>query len=113
MTALAGLWNVAGDQGELDTWSLTHMASHRDILKAIFDQGAISLPEYILDPIPLQDMGTWIYQHQRMHQDMNQVFGISGLNLLNVDWQDPASRAGFVIGNATEHRQIANLLGIG
>lgn len=113
MSSLASLFNVPGTEEENSVWSFAHMASHRDIIRVIYETGGVALAEYSLDPIPVTDMGTWLYQHQQMHNDMNLVLGIrSGLNLTNLEWQDDNARASFVLSNAVEHRMVCNLLGI-
>lgn len=112
MSGLANLFNVPGSPEEAASWAFAHAANHRDISRAIYNETGVTLPEYVLDPIPLHDMGSWVYQHQQMHADMDSILGISGLNLLNVEWQDEASLAGFIQANASEHRQACNLLGI-
>lgn len=111
--SLAGIFNIPGDPDELHQWAFDHMANHRDILKAIREQYGLLLNEYPLDPIPPNDLGVWSYQHQIMHDQMNQVLGISGLNLTNVDWDDVGQRTAFVYSNATLHREASGLLGIG
>jgi len=113
MSGIASLFNIPGTPEEANSWAFAHASHHRDIIKAIFEQYRTSLPEYVLEPLPLRDMSTWVYQHQQMHNDMNQITGISGYNLSNVDWQNIESRSGWIFSNAAEHTRIAGVLRIG
>lgn len=113
MSGIAQLYNIPGDPKESNSWSFAHSSHHRDIIKAIHEQYGVNLPEYVLDPVPVQDLSTWIYQHQQMHNDMNGILRVSGYNLSNVDWKNIESRSSWIFSNATEHTNIAGLLRIG
>lgn len=113
MSGVAPLYNIPGTVDESNSWSFAHSSHHRDIIKAVFEQYGVSLPEYALDPIPTQDLSTWIYQHQQMHNDMNQIVGVSGYNLSNVNWKNIESRSGWIFSNANEHTNVAGILRVG
>ena len=114
MSGVAGLYNVPGTDSELATWSFVHAAHHRDIIRVVYQTKNIAMPEYSLDPFnPRQDMGVWLYQHQEMHDNFDQVLGISGFDLTDVNWQDREQLAAWILLNASEHYQAANTLEIG
>ena len=116
MSGVAGLYNVPTTKAELDTWSFVHAAHHRDIIQSIYQLGNVVLVEFPLDPInpaSPDDMEVWSYQHQAMHEAFDQLLGIAGFDLLDVDWSDKNQVAGWIFLNADEHVQAANLLGIG
>lgn len=110
---IAGIYNVPETEEERAVWSTTHANHHRVINDAILRIYSVSIPEYILDPFDPKDMGTWSYQHQIWHDNINQVLGIEGLNLLDVDWEDLQQRVGFIQVNAALHLQASNILEIG
>lgn len=112
--SLAAIFNVPSTSDDLNEWAFAHMANHRDIIRVIYQIFAIALPEYALDPIDPDDTGLWQRQHQQMHQDFNNtLLGTSGFNLLGLDWHDENKLAAWVLLNATEHRQISNILRLG
>lgn len=113
MSGIASLYNVPGSPEELAIWSSAHIAHHRDIIRLIYQLVNIALPEYLIDPIDPNNPGPWDDLHQAMHQDMDGVLGISGFNLLGVDWQNQDLLAAWIFLNATEHHQAADILGIG
>lgn len=113
MSGLAGLYNIPGSPEELDVWAFIHAAHHRDINRIIFELYQITLPEYGLDPIDPQNVNAWNYQHQEMHSIQDEILGISGFNLSDVDWTDRGQLASFIFLNASEHYQAAQILGIG
>jgi hypothetical protein len=113
MSAVADLYNVPSNDAERAQWSFAHMAHHRDINRRLYELVAVSLPEYSLDPIDPANVGQWEYQHQQMHNAQNQLLGISGFDLSEVDWKDQNLLAGWVWLNAVEHTQAADILEIG
>lgn len=110
--SIADLANVPDTQEGLLTWSFAHMAHHRDIIHAIFIKDKIKLIEFPLDPMPLDNLGVWGYNHQAMHSQMDQVLNISPFDLTDVNWQDPTQRAEWIWLNFQEHLQATNILGI-
>ena len=113
MTGLADLANVPASDTDRAQWSFAHMAHHRDISARIYLLAKIALPEYILDPVDPNDPGDWEYQHQIMHDNQNQLLGITGQDLTGVDWKDQRLLAAWIQLNFNEHLQASNILGIG
>ena len=113
MSGLANLYNVPGNDAERAQWSFAHMAHHRDIALAIYDLIKVALPEYILDPILIDDTGQWEYQHQLLHDNQNAILGIDGQDLTGVDWKDPEILTAWIFLNQSEHYQAAQILRIG
>ena len=113
MSAIAALYNVPSTDSEFNSWAFAHAAHHRDIARVIYEVTGTQLPEFVLDPMDPENSQIWIYQHQLMHQNQDAILGIAGYDLLEVDWQDDGQRAAWVLLNANEHLQAANILGIG
>lgn len=113
MSGLASLYNVPGNVSERSQWAFVHMAHHRDINRRIYELVAISLPEFILDPINEADVGFWEYQHQQMHDNQNAILGIAGYDLTGLDWEKRNELAGWIYLNSLEHVQASNILEIG
>ncbi len=113
MSAVADLYNVPSSDAERAQWAFAHMAHHRDINRRIYELVKVSLPDYILDPINVDDTGDWEYQHQVMHDNQNALLGINGYDLSEVQWKDQAILAGWVFLNSYEHQRAADILEIG
>ena len=111
--SLAGIYNVPTNEENLAQWAFSHMAHHRDIIRVVYELTTIALPEYILDPFNPLDRTNWEYTHQVMHQQMNLLIGVEGNDLLGLDWSDENKRAAWIQLNASEHRQIGDILGLG
>lgn len=109
---LALVENVPESPETLAEWSFSHMAHHRDVNRAIYQKYGYALPEYVLDPFDPRNPGTWLYQHQIMHQNNDAILGISGYNLLEVDWGDPGQREVWINLNFNEHFQWNQDLGV-
>ena len=113
MSGIAGIFNVPSNQEELDTWATIHATHHLNIINRIFQLTGSELQQFVIDPINLADPGTFLLQHQQMHNDMDAILGIGGFNLLDVDFKDKNEFAGWIWLNAQEHYQASNTLGIG
>jgi len=113
MSAIAALFNVPSTEGELNEWSFAHAAHHIDINRLIYQKTGAVLQSYVLDPFDPDNAGVWLYQHQLMHQAFDQLLGISGYDLLDVDLKDRNEFAGWIWLNAQEHYQAANTLELG
>jgi hypothetical protein len=111
--SIASLFNTPNTDDEMSAWSFNHMAEHRLINDAILTQHNIALPEYILDPVNLADPQAFLNLHQQMHNNTDAALGISQQNLLEVDWNDPGQREGWIQLNAQLHVAESNALEIG
>ena len=89
------------------------MIHHRDINEHIYLQFGVHIDEYVLDPVNPHGPGQWEDQHQAMHQQVNTVLGISGFDLTGIDWLNPTVLSGWIQSNFVEHREWADILGIG
>lgn len=107
----ASLANIPNTPDETGEWAFAHSAHHRDINRLIYQQFKISLPEYILDPMTVDDLGTFGYQHQIMHNNQNSILGIAGQDLTDVNWKDLGERTAWIFLNFNEHFKAANILG--
>lgn len=114
-TAIANGAQVTGFSGtlvQIGIPAVHNITSGDDIL---FGPGAnvLALAQYQLSPINTDDFGMWLYQHQTMHSQINQVLGLTGYNLLDLDWEDPEQFQDWLNQNADEHIRICSALGIG
>ncbi len=110
--SLASLANVPYDDNSLSQFSFAHMAHHRDIIRRIYELSGIELEEFPIDPFNLANADTFGYQHQQMHNQMNSVLGISGNDLIEINWQDKGEREGWIFLNWQEHMQAGDKLGV-
>lgn len=113
MSDVAALFNVPSTDQERAIWSFAHAAHHNDIIRVIFQITGVILATYILDPFDPDNTGVWADQHQQMHNQMDDILGISPFNLDEVNWKDKSTLSGWIYDNANEHFQAANILEIG
>jgi hypothetical protein len=111
--SLAALFNVPQTEDQLAQWSFVNAAAHADIVRVVFQNRNTVLASYVLDPINPDDLETWLYQHQVMHQQMDAVLGIAGYDLLDVDWTDRGQFAAWIASHANEHLQAGQILNLG
>lgn len=110
---IAGLAVVPKTSEELALWSFEHQAHHRDIIRVLYQRFTVVLDEFILDPFNPNELDSWIYQHQFMHQQMDAVLGIAGFDLSELDWSDPVVLGNWINANQSEHYQAGQILGLG
>lgn len=108
---LANLFVVPRNPDQLRQWSFNHMAHHRDVLAYTAAKYSVSIPEFVLDPIPV-DTGAWAVQHQLMHNIQDALLNIPGYDLSEPDFTKPDSMQSWIWLNADLHRQEADITGI-
>jgi hypothetical protein len=112
--SLAVLANIPDprDENTFHEFSFSNQNSHTRIVTAIGVQKKISLSIYVLDPMPWFDIGVWLANHQQMHDDMNGVSGVSGVDLTSVDWTNEEQAVNWIRLHWSEHQQNEQILGI-
>ena len=107
---LASLYNVPENDNEFNDFSFNNADQHVQIARALLTKYNVVAPYFVLDPLPLQDMGTWLTQHQILHNIMNQVLGTNSNDLTAVDFQDPSQLTEWIWLHAQEHYVAAQNL---
>lgn len=100
---------------ELRKWTFCHQAAHLDINSRIQEKFSIPLPMYVLDPVDPKDpisMGIWSYEHQILHSNQNSILGITGNDLLGIDFTNSGILQSWLFLHIVEHQQAAGLLGL-
>ena len=87
------------------------MAHHRTVNAAIQAKYALTLPQYVLDPVNLDDPDAFLYQHQIMHNNTDALLGIASYDLTSADFSSPETMAAWIFLNATLHYAEATALG--
>lgn len=110
--ALATLYNVPTNMQEMNIFSFSNMDEHVKIAAALFSKAGIYVPLYVLDPIPLNDMGAWLAQHQTLHNIMNGALGTNSDDLTDVNFNDSQQLNQWIWLHAQEHYQAADALNL-
>ena len=108
---LAQLYNTPLNPEQEAVFNFAHADHHRRMIQAAFVRFHITLPEFVLDPLNAQSVDV-ILQHQTMHNAIDALYGISGFDLTDVNWQDEQQRAGWIWLNAQLHQQEALKTGV-
>lgn len=110
--SVANLFNVPGNDEALLQFSFANAAEHHKIVQSLFDDLGIHVESFILDPLPINDPGAWLYQHQQAHNVQNAALGIAGNDLTSVDLKDKGQLAAWIILHGREHREASQLLNL-
>lgn len=101
--AIGSIRDVPKSAQEWATWSFAHMAHHRDINAALVTAQGMNFDLYDLDPIPLENPGAWIDQHQQQHSVQDAIFGIQLFDLSGFDPKDPEALQSWILQNYSLH----------
>lgn len=114
-TSIANGAQVTGFSGTLVQIGIPAVHDITDGDSILFGPGAnvLVLDQFQLSPINTDDFGLWLYNHQTMHSQINQVLGLTGFNLLDLDWEDQDQLQDWLNQNGDEHQRICSALGIG
>lgn len=97
---------------EFSAFGFSNIASHRDINRAIFQTLGVTVQEYPIYPISLDNPGQWAWQHQQMHTQAWAALGGFGYNLLGVNWDDQRAAEMWAAIHSDEHNRLESLLGL-
>jgi len=106
---LAALFNIPRNNPSRDQFAFNNDAEHLHIIDAIRLQGGPTLERFVVNPIPSGDVPGWARRHQAMHNQMNGVLGIAGLDLTGIDFNDERGLEAWVQIHVQEHYK-ANLI---
>jgi|SRR5579872_2493832 len=111
--AVANLFNIPNSKQDWNEYSFALQGTLRDINRRILETQNIALPEYILDPIDLNEPYVQLYNLQSWMNDINSVLGIAGFDYIDVDFRQQGNIASWTWLLATNIRQAAEPLRIG
>jgi hypothetical protein len=105
------LYPPPGEDG-MRSWVFAHWQDHLEIVGAINRKLGTNLQVYVIDPLPMTDMRSWLQRHQYYHNDMNGLFQIQGSDLQGLDLKDPEIVRQWMFENFQEHQAVRAVLGI-
>jgi len=110
------IWLIPSDEQRTGTFSYSNQDEHTKAAIAVFKKYGLNLQLYALDPMPplgSELRGTWAYQHQAMHNDLDSVLGLGGgPDLSSVDWNDREQLVVWTQLHAPRHLLYAQTLGL-
>ena len=89
-----------------------HRSDHQEIVDAVKKQLGLTLATYVIDPMPLKDLRSWLRRHQSYHSDMNGLFQIQGSDLQGLDLKNPEVMRQWMWSHWQEHQSVRAVLGI-
>lgn len=107
---LATLYNIPSSIEEMNIFAFNNMAEHVKIAEGLLSQFGVYVPYFILDPLPLNDMGSWLAQHQNLHNIMTQYLGSNLNDLTIVNFNDPEEFSEWIWLHAQSHYEAATTL---
>ena len=110
---LAALLNVPNTEHEWAIWSLNNRDALDQIRQAIQAATGRILPVYQVDPIPFNDIDSWMDANQQAHIDFTDALGQQSSDLLHADLKNPNERQAWIWLNYKEIQDACNILKIG
>ena len=108
--ALSTLYNIPQNDEQFNVFSFSNRDEHNKIAMALASAYNLQVPYYVIDPMPLADLGTWLEQHQNLHNIMNVATGQQSNDLTTVDFSNDDQRAEWIWLHAQEHYKVATYL---
>ena len=93
-------------------WEIQHSSDHDEIRQAIQKSNSVNLSEWAIYPVNWQDWEAWALRHQQLHNDMNSVLGLIGVDLTQVDFKDQVARQFWNHQHFSEHQAARAALAI-
>jgi len=102
---LAVLLNLPVTPELITQFSFSNQDSHQKIADAILRKFNMTIPIYPLDPIPPTKEGllTWGLNHQSAHNAQNEILGIQGQDISEVDFKSEGELASWIQEHFIEH----------
>jgi hypothetical protein len=100
-----------GPGGWEEFW-FNHYQDHIDIVQQIHKISGISLTIYDIYPWLGSNKDGIFEQHQQFHNDMDQILGIPGSDLSDIDFEKPNEVKSWIYLNYEEHLNAHMALGI-
>lgn len=110
---IGALFNIPTTPQEFMRFAFHNNDAHVLAVRAIKINAGVGLPEYPLDPIPASDFASWLYTHQSAHNAVNEVLGISGNDLTDLDPTKPEEMTYWIQLHASEHVKWGDMLNYG
>jgi len=95
-----------------DEWTFAHLAHHQAIINAAASKGKGTLLMYQIYPFDRDDAEGWLLQHQEMHDQMNALYGVNGVDLSTLDFSKKADVDAWLSLNYLEHQDVAQRCGV-
>ncbi len=111
MSTPAGLLYIGTEPGAFERFIFSHAQDHNNLILRANSLGA-TLDYRIIDPMGV-DIDQWLFDHQRLHDDLGTVTGFKNADLTVVDFEDPIQRQAWVDINFAEHTTFSVALGLG
>lgn len=109
---LAALLNIPHTQEDWSHFSFDHRDSHARIRDAILKKYGTNLTDYQIEPMNPTDMQNFLDNNAQLHNDMNSVLGLQGINLEVVDLSKDNEKASWISFHYLEHYYAEQKLGI-
>lgn len=111
---LPNIFNIPETEQELLVWSFANADLHTQISnKLIFNNAASNIQTFIIDPINTDDLESWAYRHQQIHNLQNQALGITGNDLTEFNIKDKVALRGWIWLHGQEMYEACQKLGLG
>lgn len=108
---LAQIENVPQTDADKATFDFSHQDLHRmliEYLQPLFPDEV--LDAWVIDPFDAASEVN-VYQHQNMHNQLDNLLGTPNYDMTTLNWQDPGSRAGWVNDNYQSHLNYSQIVG--
>ena len=112
MSSLTQIQFPANTPQGFTEWTYQHYVAHQAIIDAALKVKNVQLIQYQIWPVNIDDIDGFLENHQNMHNQMNQLYGVYGNDLSTLDWKDRRAVDAFYFLNWQEHVAVASRCGL-
>jgi hypothetical protein len=109
---LPALFDITSSDASIEQFFFWNAQDHIEISQAVQAQKTVNLFQRVLHPVDMQAIDLWLELHQQSHNDINQVLGLSGNDLSDLDFSDPRKVREWMNLHAQEHLAMRQALKI-
>jgi len=106
------LFDITASDASLAQFFFWNAQDHIEIRQAIQAQKGVNLFARVLDPVDKDAIDAWMELHQQTHNDVNEVLGLSGTDLSELDFSNHARVREWINLHAQEHQAMRQALKI-
>lgn len=104
-----------GDERGFGMWRAEHYFEHNQFNLLSRDLSTpFVIPEYDIYSWDdrSEERRLWLLGHYDMHLALREATGITGIDLGEVDWEDPLQQAIWLLNHASEHEVLREVFGV-
>ena len=108
--ALAQIQNTPQTEQDKGVFDFSHQDIHMRLIDYLQSLDPAVLDQWVLDPFDVASEVN-VYQHQNMHNQLDNLLGTPNYDMTTLNWADQGSRSDWVNNNYQSHLGYSQIVG--